>query len=561
MDFLELVEQRTTLTNVESNSDAAFFFDIVLNRFDDALACVKRLNEPIREEKDLFCHFFKVSLNKAVSLIPDLNLAPVDSEKLVKLNSALPLDIKSFCSYVNANSESLFAKISERRERDQRLAALALKEALGHYPDSLGPRAIEDILSGCSLYILADYQSFGSYFKKHKNHFPRLFDGIDNILFYDSRSCVLFLTGFSGPEDMIAVAKDAAKRICEKWMPVLRKVALDFNDPHIFVNQTMFSYYYSLARRYRLPCANELRELDKKFDETIGRFLSKYGEKRRVEQVDLGPAVKFLKETNNPYKFLRITVAYDKREKKNVLFYDRVFSIKEDSNPFVDVVPRVKNPSSDSFPYHTQDALLADEQVHVSLLNLIFLDEQLSPEFANYLVLVANDADKELMGGKGDISFEVAGSLELLANIIALGQTGKGKTPLYQALINGLCENLINTIEKTLRILTLEELRSSTFVDEKDLTLGQMLVHGYPHCLSRNLIKLLQYYLDTDKAASSPDARPGRNLRNKHMHNLGDKYRKIVYGDCLWLFYILMVLFNELELLADQKQARMSPAP
>ena len=556
MGLLEAIEQYATLWNADKNDGAAFFVDFVLKSYDEVVACAPRLNQPIQNKNDLFYHFFKTSLTNAVSRLANLNISGEDRNKLISLDSSLEKDIKGFCNYINAHSKSLFRGIKERKGEAYFFGVRCLKDALGLYSNSLSGTTIEEILSVCAFNILADFDRYAGYFKKHRDCFSRLFDGIDGVEFFDSVIYVSFLTKYHGSKDLESRTKEYAKTLCDRFLPSFRERAHDSDDPLILQNKFMFDSYYSLARHYRLPCANEFRSLEGIYEATIEEYSRKHGQKAQVEQVSLKPALDMLKRESSPYKFIELTIHFDSKENKHIFFYDCVFGISHSAHPLLDSVNRIDMPSSAKYPYHIQDALWMDQRIQTGLMNSILKDEKLSREFIHYLPTIANDIDHELLGGKGDIAFEVAGSIEMLTSIISIYKAEKYERPLYKALTNGLCENLLNTLEKTLRLLTLEESYSTEYFEEKDLTLGQMLSHGRPQLLSRSLIRLLQFHLDADKDLGLESKRPGRNLRNIHMHNLGGKYKNTNYGDCLWLVYILMTVFNELELRAIERRSK-----
>ena len=557
INFFDTIEQNSILWNLEKGENGAYFIDIILRRYDEIISNVSLLNKPIQNDKDLFLYFFKDSLKNAICWASQSNIPEETKEKLKQLDSKIKINVKEFCDYINAHSETLFKKISERSGEDYFVALRCLKESLCYYSKSLLHETMEDILSSCALHILAEYNCYSEYFKKHKDHFVRLFDDIDNTPFLESRTYVYCLVRLDGSKELNTIAKTFAERLCIRFLPLFRECANDSDSQTIFQNKTMFDYYFALARRYRLACGNEYRLLDEVYESTINDYVIKHGQKMPTQRYDLRPLIDELKNESNPYKFLSLTRIVDKNSSSVVFLYDRIFNTERPKNSLVDAVTRSEMPSSEKYPYHIQDALWVNEQFEMSLLNCVVLDDQLSKEYANYLPMIANDIDHELLGGKGNIAIEVAGSLEILANIIGLYDAKKHETPLYQALINGLCENLLNTIEKTLRLLTLKECYDVVFFEEKDLTLGQMLKQGLPMVLSKNLARYLQFYLDVDQSVGQISERPGRNLRNIHMHNLDHKYQRTNYGDCIWLVFILMCVLNELEVFVclerDQK--------
>lgn len=556
MSFLDTIEQNATLWDVDKDDNALFFVDFILKNIDEILPLIERLNQPIREERDLYYHFFKISFKNALSKRESLNIGQQDAAKLERFGASLVLDIPGFCNYVNEHANDMFSGIMERKGEGYWLAYKTLKDALGHYSKSLAESTIEVMLSYCAPHILCEYEVFEPYFKKHKEQFPKLFAEVASISLLDSRVYAYFLTKYKGPDELESLASSFAKRLCERFIPTFRENAVNSDDGSIFQNKHMFDQYYLMAKRYRLACANEFRSLEETYENTLNEYLQKYGQHFQTQRFSIEPAVEMLKKDDNPFKFMGLTMHFDIKKKKTVFFYDKVFGIAGSTNPLVDAVSRTGMPSSKSFPYHIQDALWMDERLQMTVLNYIVMDPKLSVEFARYLPTITNDIDKELLDGKGELAFETAGSIEMLGNIVGLYEKQQHETPLYQALINGLCENVLNTLEKTLRLLTMKESFESAFFEESELTLGQMLQHGKPQALSRNIVRLLQFHLDVDKAVPAKDERPGRNLRNIHMHNLDHKYKRTNYGDCLWLLFLLMAVFNELELDALERRAK-----
>lgn len=556
MSILDSIEQNATLWNVEKNENAFFFVDFVLKNIEEIFPLIGRLNQPIREEKDLYYHYFKTSFKNAVAKRESLNIDQQEAAKLEQLDALLVFDIAGFCNYVNSNASNLFSEIMERKGEDYWLAYRTLKDALGQYSNSMAKSTIEIMLSCCAPHILCEYEIFEPYFKKHNEQFSKLFAKIDSIPFLDSRVYAYFLTRYKGPEDLEAQTSYFAARLCKRFIPTFRENSTNSDDSFIFQNKHMFDQYYSMAKRYRLPCANEFRSLEETYENTIVEYLKKNGQHSQTQRFSIEPAVETLKKDNSPFKFMRLTMRFDEKKQKMVFFYDRVFEVTKSSDSLVDAISRNGVPSSDNFPYHVQDILWMDERIQITVINYIVMDPKLSVEFAHYLPMIANDVDKELLDGKGELAFETAGSIEILGNIIGLYEKKQHETPLYQALINGLCENVLNTLEKILRLLTMKESFDSAFFEESELTLGQMLHHGKPQTLSRNIVRLLQFHLDVDKAVQAKDERPGRNLRNIHMHNLDHKYKRTNYGDCLWLLFLLVAVYNELELYVLEQKAQ-----
>ena len=546
MNIIEEIQQQSFLWDLEKGDGAAFFVSQILEKYDDFVIAVQQLDGAIREEKDLYFYFFAESLANAVEDIPNLKLSAEEMNKLCQLSKAHKPNRAAFVQYVKEHIDELFGQIRLRSGGSRRLAYRCLKEMFCYHAKALTDEAIEVILKNCSSMILADFEPFKKFFKRRPEFFASLFNDIDSVPLITSGIYVQFLTQHQPSSEQEDLIKGIAERLCTRFLPIFREKANDSDDKNIYDSHALFEDFYSLARKFRFPCANEYRDLSEQYEQTFGDYVQKYGQVF-TQRFDLRPAIETLKKTDDPYRFMKITLFRDTRQNKIVNFYDRLFGIRKSVNPLADAFNRIETPSSEEFPYFIQDTLDVNQTVQATVMGYIFTDEKLARDFANYLPTIAKDIDKRLFSGAGELAIEVAGSIEIMSNLVTLHSQGHAETPLYQALVNGLCENIINTIEKTLRLLVRFETYSSKFYEEKHLTLGAMLQDEMPRSLSRSLIRLLQFYLDDDKKVTIVQGRPGRKLRNIHMHNIGHKYTKTTDADCLWLMHILMVVLNEIE--------------
>lgn len=500
------------------------------------------INSDIVEIEDLYRYLWILSFKEMVVEIDCYNIEEPIKEKIKQLSQYIDFSPARFIRYINENYESALNKESVTEVRWYEFYDMLMNLIYGKYSSGIVDEVFEYIENRYALNILSHFEVYSKYYKDHKSKIHKLFSGLKSTRIFDDSIYCGFLMSNNLKSDPFF--NEQARFICERSLIHIKSMNLSSESKDILQIQSQFLEYRKLAILYELVCANDFNSYKKELDALVNEYLMKHGQSINIGPIDFKPAIDLLKSSDNVWRFLQLTHTNKNGVIENNL--NRIF-LEKTNDSLSEFVGRIGEPRSEKYPYYKQDAMNMNLWVNCNIVSCIFNDEELCSDFANYVYNLSNEVEVKFFRGAIELKEEMAGTFELIANIIGLIKNTQTEAPLYKALTNGCVLNECGLFEKILRNIALIDDKDVCFFDPDSNTIGSLFKNHKFTKLSEGLNYYLEFYLSREtNERIKKEERPGKDIRNIQMHNHDEKYKRTDLNLCLELFYLALSLLGDL---------------
>lgn len=543
-------QHKELLTNIkyygEHDFSSGFFAKNVIDNLDTLEKEPDSLNPAVNDLISLYQYLWTYSFKRFVQDIDCFTIDDATKNKIKKLDKQIKQDDKSFILYVNNNYQIIFSKDSHTEVKWYSIYSLLLELIYDKFSGGIAKDVYLFLEKNLYLTLLSKFEICKTYYSKQENNesFESLFLNLEKTKNFDDKVYLdfLFRTKANFKYDFL---KDKAKFICERALINIKNIKINSDDEEVLQVAYELDEYFKLASLFKLECISQYSVVSAQMKRLLNDYLSKHGQKMSLGQIDLSPAINFLKNEHNEFKFMRLTHVFKNNEFENLC--NHILTLKNDNNPS-EIFSELGNPRSEKYPYYKQHDMELSLHYYVQIMICVFCDENLSVEFSKYIQLACNQVEKLYFNNEINLSSEIFGSFEILENIITLYKNKQDKDPLTKALENGCTLNLCATIEKIIRNILIKEVDNTLYIDPDAITLVQILNPSNKLSdVSKGLRYYLEFYLATEiDFKGLKQERPGKNIRNVQMHNRNDKYENTNYQISFTLFFFLMSLLDDL---------------
>ncbi len=337
---------------------------------------ISKLNDEINDLEDLYRYLWLLSFKEMVSEIDNYKVPNEIKERIKKLNESLDYCPKRFIEYINKNFEDVLDKTKVDKVRWDEFYDILFELIFNKYSNGIKSEVFEFIEKKYALNILACFSKYSDYYNKNKESIKNLFNNLENTNVFDDQIYTTFLIN-NKIKDTFYIKK--AEFICGRSIKYIKKfLNLSAESKEIYQIQNLFLEYRTLAIIYNLKCTNEYNEYKNAIDEAMNRYLIK-----QVQPINLNiknfEIISKLKETKEKWKFLQLTHFF--KNEKFVNNLDKIFNEKPKSSSTE--FNRIGVAKSEKYPYFKQDAMSSNLLLNIHIINIIFIDRELSKEFAN----------------------------------------------------------------------------------------------------------------------------------------------------------------------------------
>ncbi len=494
---------------------------------------------------DVFDYLWFVDFKEMSNEIDIYKIDDQTKNRIKDLSNKIIINIKALVNFINSNPEIVFTEKNIVKPMHWHIYLPRMMSfCFERCSSSLNQNIFDFIEDNLFLNILSSFDICYKYYQKHKNSFKKLFNHLKDTKIFDDQVYVSFLMQNSKMIDPQFLSEQA-NFICKRAYKTIVESGLDSDKTEIMQTIHLFDKYYELACFYKLQCSNDFTTYKPKIEACLNEYVVKHGQHIDIGPINLKPILDIFEKSNDKFRFFQLTHSL-KDDKYNNNF-NKIFETKPHNRLTEFFPPRGKS-KSDKYPFHKQEHMDLMLSIDADILNMIICHQKLSVDFSNYLLSICVHVQTNYFKERINIFEEIGGCYEVLNNLHMLQTKKQTKSLLYKALCNGCCVNLCGTIEKIIRNVVLVEESSKIYIDEKKLTLGQLLDSKFKlKSLSDGLKYYLNYFLLTDIEASAiKEQRPGKDIRNWQMHNANDKYDKTDFHLCLELFYLTISLVVDL---------------
>lgn len=508
------------------------------------------LNSDIVETEDLYRYLWLLSFKEMADEIDKYKVDESIKDRIKTLSKSLDYSPSRFINFINGNYMDAFdkSKVGERRWYAYFDSLMGL--IFGHYSKSIHDEVFDYIEEKFTIDILADFDRYACYYKKHQERIKTLFKDLDSTRVLDDLIYCKFLMNSNIKDD--GFLAEQAKFICERAIKHIKGMKLTSDTEEILQIDNRFANYRKIAIMYHLLCANEYNEYKKKIDDLREEYVKKHSQSIDYGSINLKPVLDLFKKSKDTARFLQLTHTLNNGEFKNN--FDLV-PYKTEPDSLFDFFERIGQPRSEKYPYYKQDEMKSYTSLYCQILACIFNDSELESDFAKYVFNISKQVENNVFHESILFCDEMIGALDLIANCFGLLKNKDDRSPLYKALVNGCAMNEVGLLEKILRNVAHIDDKGTTYFDQDSNTMGVLFKRHHFEKLSSGLMYYLEFYLSLESSDKiKKDKRPGKNIRNVQMHNHNDKYGKTNLELCLLLFYFLLSLLGDLFLGAELKK-------
>lgn len=545
-------EFKFTYINYYGYNDFAggFFVKEVCDNIDLLEKSIYDFNKDVETVEDAYRFLWCISFKKMVLEIDYFKIETELKNRIINLSKAINPSVPSFIQSINNNYREYFDKSKNENERCADFFYQLLEFCYGKYCGGINDDVFRYLEANFPLHILSDFDCCSKYYSEHTEAFKTLFSGIKDTKLFDDKIYLRYLmTTNSKNNDFL---KEQAAFICERTLDGIKKMNLMEDDQNIIQVLSMLQDYGKLANLYKLRCVNEYAVLNKDMQKKLDAFIRKHGMHQIMGLIDLKPAIDILKTSDDPYIFIQLTHENDENGKiSNSLDY--IFKIDNKQNPLSEEFNDISRNRSQKFPYYKQDSMQIFLWIRSRIINLIFNNDKLASDFANYMCNISLQLQKEYFDNSIDIKKEITGVVDCFGTIINLIRQNQFETPFGRALVFGTSLSICTTIEKILRNVGLKEVKDDIYFNTAKATLADFFRPPFKLAdISKGLKYHLEFYLIREVDYRGDDmSKPGLNIRNNIMHGQDDAYEQTNYDTCLILFYFLLSLLDDLLISAE----------
>lgn len=545
------------ITNIKyygSNDFAGgFFVKEVCDNIELLERTIEDFNKNIDTVEDVYRYLWCLSFKKMVLEIDHFKIDDELKKRIINLSNAINPPVSSFIQSINNNYRVYFDKSKHENVKWADLFYELLEICYGKYCKGINDDVFRYLEENFPLHILSHFDCCSKYYSEHDEDFKTLFSGIKNTKPFDDQIYLRFLLTTTAKNSEFL--KEQATFICERALAEVKKMNITEDDQNIIQVQSVLQDYGKLASLFRLQCANDYVVLKKDIQKKLDGFIKKHGMHHKMGPVDLKPAIDILKSSDDQYRFIRLT--HDKDENNQICnSLDYIFKVDNRNNPLSEVFNDISRNRSEKYPYYKQDLMQINLWIRLRMINLIFNDENLFSDFANYMYNIPLQLQKEYFDNSIDIEKEITGVVDCLGAMMDLARQNQFETPYGKALVFGTSLSICTTIEKMLRNVALKEVKNDIYFDISKATLAYFFKTPFKlRDVSEGLKYHLEFYLirEVNYNGDVMD-KPGLNIRNNIMHGQDDAYEQTDYRTCLILFYFLLSLLNDLLIANGEKK-------
>lgn len=388
--------------------------------------------------------------------------------------------------------------------------------------------------------LIVHFKICSKFYHDKIDRIEKLLSGLRNTNIFDDDIYKTFLLN-SDKSNPLYIRE--TEFICKRTLVYFNDIDIDIDNPDMIIIASRVNEYRKLAIIYNLVCANDYNALKSKVDEVLSQYISLHGKKIEIGTIDLSEELKILKNEEDPYRFFIIT--HYKNKNSIINGFDHILKLKHQKS-IVDLIGHLNEPSSEKYPWYKQKEMENRMWIINNLLSFCISDSKTSIDLYLFLDLITKSIQNCYFKNMIDITIEVCGSLDLLKNVYDMYYDSNKKC-IVSALLNACCVNLCGTIEKILRNVALLEIKENKYFNASNYTLVPLLSLDYK-VLSKGLIYYLEFFLskENNPKIAIKEERPGKDLRNIHMHNHDYKYGKTSIEDCLTIFNLLLSLLGDI---------------
>ena len=502
---------------------------------------VSELNDDIVELEDLYRYLWLLSFQEMVLEIDKYNVSDEIKKRIKNLHILINYSPKRFIKYINENYTIALDKTKVDEVRWYEFYDILMELIFNKYARGIKSEVFEYIEKKFALNILAHFSKYSNYYSKNKESVKKLFIGLENTNIYDDQIYTSFLINNKIEDDFYT---EKAEFICKRSMKHIKSLELSSDSEEIYQIESLFFEYRKLAIIYNLKCANEYNEYMIIIENTMNDYLKKHGHHIDFGPINLDMIINELKKSRDDWNLLQLT--HSLKDAKFINNLNRIFDEKSKS-VFIELFNRIGVAKSEKYPYFMQDAMGMNLFLYGQIINSIFIDSELSIQFANYIYNLSSIVQNDYFKNSINIVEELCGIFEMIGSMLGLLRNKQEETHLFKAMVNGCVLNECGYIEKILRNIAFQETKEVAFFDQDSNTLGALLKHHKYKILSEGLLYYLEFYLlkeNNDKLRI--DERPGKNIRNVQMHNHDKKYERTNFSMCLELYYLVLSLLGDL---------------
>lgn len=518
------------------------FVKNVINSINTLEKHIAELNSDILDLEDLYRYLWLLSFKEMSNEIDSYKIDYSLKQRIKSLSEKIDYTPSRFIKYINSNYSTALNKEAIGEIRWYQYFEILMKLIYEKYVGGFSQNVFLYIEEKYPLNILANYQTYAKYYSEHQDRIPFLFRGLKQTRIFDDNIYCAFLLNNRVKGDKFF--KEQAQFICERSLRYIKSLELSSDNQEILQIQSRYLSYRKLAIVYGLLCANEYNSYKHTIELCVSEYLKKHGHKLNIGLIDFKSAIDLLKSSKDIWRFIQLTHTKQKGVINNN--FNRVF-LEKPKESLSEFVNRLGQPRSEKYPYYKQDSMNINMWVNCNILFLIFNDEELFNDFANYLFNLSNQVEEEFFRGTIEIEEEMSGIFELIANMLILIKNSQNDTPLYKALTNGCVLNECGLIEKILRNIALLDDKEVSYFDPDSNTIGTLFKNHKFTKLSDGLVYYLEFYLSRENNEKlNKDERPGKDIRNVQMHNHDEKYKHTDLNLCLELLFLLLSLLGDL---------------
>ena len=525
------------------------FVKNVIESLDDIKNNLDEINSEITDVEDMYRYLWLLSFEE---MVKEIDLYKIDEEtksKIKGISSLIDYTPLRFITFINEKYKEALNKDDVKNDvMWYEYFSTIMKLIYQKYTNGIKNCVFDFIEEKFPLNILSDFNIYSDFYKKHKEKIPKLFVGLKDTKVLDDKIYLDFLLRYCLKNDEFL--KEQAKFISERAFAHFKSIKLSPDNNDILQVQYQFEEYRELAISYKLVCANEYNTYKKVIDDLVNEYLINYGHKNDTGPIDYKPLIDYLKNDNNPFRFLVLTHS----EKDDVIINNNDYILEvTNKSSFSEFLNRIGVPRSKKYPYFKQDSMQMFLTISSYPFVFIINDKELSNSFYNYLYTICNEAEQKFFKKSININDEVLGIFTTIANLLNFINKKEDNTVLFKAILNGCVLNECALFEKLLRNVALKEIEDVYYFDQDSNTIGSLFRNHHFKTLSKGLIYSLEFVLSREANDSlRKDERPGMDIRNIQMHNYNDKYEKTNIILCLQLFYLLLSILDDLFLKVDK---------
>lgn len=522
------------------------FLKNVINSIELLESNIEELNDDIYELEDLYRYMWLLSFKEMVVEIDKYLISEEIKNKIKSLDLKINYSPGRVIKYINENYKVALDKNNIDEVRWYEFYDILMNIIYGKYSGGINEEVFEYIEKNYALDILAYYEKYSKYYEKHRESLKKLFSGLQKTKVFDDQIYTAFLINNKINDGFY---DEQAKFICERTLSHIKSLTLSSDNNDILQIKSFFYEYRKLAILYNLKCANDYNEYMNTIDRITDEYLKKHGKKIDVGPVNFQNIIEHFKSSNEMFRFIQLT-----HSMKNDKILNNFNSILTEKNTsvFSEFVNRLGVNKSEKYPYFKQDSMELHLWININILNLLLNDLSLVSDYVKYFSHLSYVVQNDFFHDSVDVTKELVGIYEIIANIIELIKNNQEQTYLCKALINGCVMNECGYIEKLLRNVALFETKDHSYFDQDANTLGNLFKHHKYKSLSDGLLYYLEFYLSKENNEKiRKDERPGKNIRNIQMHNHDEKYESTTFELCLVLYYFILSILGDLYIWCD----------